>query len=144
MNTRSNLLRLGAPIFLTTLVLVIALAGTAAGDAQDPDNLADPSDEYQVSEVTIHTVDVLIAESYPVQVFVEISGYLPDPCWNALEPVVEQDGDRFEVEILGEREAGAMCPQVIENYDTTVSLGSPEPGVYLVSVNGVEQEFEVH
>lgn len=144
MNTRSSLLRLGAPIFLATLVLVIALAGTAAGDVEDNDNVASPSDEYQVSEVTIHTIDVLIAESFPVQVFVEISGYLPDPCWNAQEPVVEQNGDRFEVEILGERKADEMCPQVVENYEETVDLGSPEPGVYLVSVNGVEQEFEVY
>lgn len=102
------------------------------------------NDDYQVSAVTIETVEVQLAESFPVQMFVEVSGYLPDPCWEPVEPVVEQDGQRFNIEIVAEREADQMCPQVIEPYEKTISFGAMDPGQYLVSVNGVEQAFAVH
>ncbi len=144
MNASRNIWKFGAPLLLTIIVLVIALAGTLAGEFGDNDNEADPSDEYQVSDVNINRVDVRLAESHPVQVYVEIAGYLPDPCWNAQEPVVEQDGQRFEIEIVAERKADEVCPQVIEDYETVVELGTADPGDYVVSVNGVEQEFEVH
>ncbi|TVR69971.1 MAG: hypothetical protein EA415_13565 [Sphaerobacteraceae bacterium] len=142
MNASRDIWRFGLPLLLAVIVLVIALAGTLAGEFDDTE--ADPSGEYQVSNVNIDRVDVRLAESHPVQVYVEIAGYLPDPCWNAQEPVVEQDGPRFEIEIVAERKADEVCPQVIEDYETVVELGTVDPGDYVVSVNGVEQEFEVH
>jgi inhibitor of cysteine peptidase len=144
MANRSNLLRLGAPIMIATLALVIALGGALTTDTSDQNDQADPSNEYEVSEVNVETVDVLLAESYPVQVFVEVTGYLPDPCWEAQEPVTEQNGNRVDIEILAERKVDEVCPQVIEEYRTTIELGTLEPGEWVVSVNGVEQEFEVH
>jgi hypothetical protein len=141
----SNLLRFGAPLLIGVLVLVLVIARVGAGDSNGTDdNGADTGDEYQVQAVEIESVDVRIAESFPVQIFVDVAGYVPDPCWKPQEPVVEQDGPRFEVEIVAERKADEMCPQVIESYEHTVSLGSMDPGDYVVSVNGVEQQFEVH
>jgi hypothetical protein len=144
-NTR-NLLRFGSPLMFAVLVLVIALGRVGAGDPEGliNDDPPAPGDERQVQQVQIESVDVQLAESFPVQVFVEISGYLPDPCWEPQVPVVQQDGDRFEIEIMAERDPDEVCPQVIEDYSETVALGSMDPGAYVVIVNGVEQSFEVH
>jgi hypothetical protein len=136
--------RFGAPLLLVAVALIIALASVLAGDSGDDNDQADPSDEYQVADVSIDHVEVRLAESYPVQVFIDVVGYLPDPCWEAQEPVVEQEGNRFEIEIVAERKADEVCPQVIEDYETSIALGTMDPGDYAVSVNGVEQEFEVH
>lgn len=144
MNNSGRLLRMGVPILIGVLVLVIAIARVGADDADDPSNGTAPDGERRVEPVTVEAVEVRLAESYPVQVFVEVHGYVPDPCWEPQEPVVTEQGDRFEVEIVAERDPADMCAQVIEDYQTNVSLGSPGPGEYTVVVNGVEQTFEVH
>jgi hypothetical protein len=144
MTGSSKLFRLGAPMLIGVLILAVAIARAGAGDPDDASNGdVDVDDEYRVERVSIDSVDVRIAESYPVQIFVDVNGYLPDPCWNAMEPSVEQDGNRFEVEIVAERKADEMCPQVIEDYEYVIALGSPDPGDYVINVNGVEQAFEV-
>jgi hypothetical protein len=140
-----NMFRYGVPLLLSTLGLVIAIVWAGTQDSVPGNSIDDGSDtEYQVEDVTIESVEVQLAESFPVQVFVNVSGYLPDPCWEPREPVVEQDGSRFNIEIVAERKADQMCPQVIEPYESTIGLGTMEPGDYLVDVNGLEQEFEVH
>ncbi len=145
MQRRSNLLTLGIPILLVTVVLVVLIASAGAGDRAVPDDsTASDGNEFDVAPVTIETIDVRLAESYPVQVFVDVHGYVPDPCWEPQEPVIEEDGNRIEVEILAERDVAEMCIQAIEDYETTLSLGPRDPGEYVISVNGVEQEFEVH
>ncbi|MEX2426443.1 MAG: hypothetical protein WD401_06730, partial [Thermomicrobiaceae bacterium] len=90
------------------------------------------------------SVNVLLAESFPVQVFIEVTGYLPDPCWKPQEPAIREDGARIEVEIVAERNANDMCAQAIEDYQNNIALGTMDPGKYVVSVNGTEQQFEVH
>lgn len=132
-------------MLIVVLVLVVAIARVGAGRNDDGgDDLPDPGDEMRVQPVEIESIDVLLAESFPVQVFVEVTGYLPDPCWEPQEPVVREQGPRFEVEIVAERDAGEMCAQAIEPYQHNIALGTMDPGTYVVSVNGTEQEFEVH
>jgi hypothetical protein len=140
---RSNLIRFGLPVLAATFVLIIALAMFGReGNASKPNDTTNDT-AYQVQPVTIESVDVRIAESFPVQIFVEVHGYVPDPCWEVQDPVVQQDGPRFEIEIMAERPEGAVCAQVIEPYETNIALGSMDPGDYVVSVNGFEQPFEV-
>jgi hypothetical protein len=137
MKRNGNVLKLGVPMLVGILALAIAIArfgpSEAAGNDQMPD---DPGGDRQVTEVTIESVDVRIAESFPPQIFVEVRGYVPDPCWEVQQPVIEQDGPRWEIEIVAERDGDAMCAQVIEPYEETISLGPVDPGDYAVSVNG--------
>jgi hypothetical protein len=140
----SKLVRVGAPMLIVVLVLIVAIARVGAGDASNDDQRqSDTGDEYRVDPVTVESVEVRIAESYPVQIFVEVTGYLPDPCWEPQEPSVVQDGNQFIIEIMAERKVDEVCPQVIENYEHTISLGSMDAGNYVVRVNEFEQAFEV-
>lgn len=145
MKQQRKMLVMGAPILAGVVILVVLIASVgASGQGSVEHNNTAPDDEFQVEPVKIETIDVLLAESFPVQVFVEVTGQVPDPCWEPQEPVIEQGGNRIEVEIMAERDADEVCIQAIEDYSTTLALGTLEPGTYVVVINGVEQEFEVH
>jgi hypothetical protein len=141
---RSKMTRWGLPILAGVLVLTIAIAQVGARNGDTEGDNSTPGDEYQVERVTIENVDVLIAESYPVQVFVHVRGYMPDPCWEAQPPDITEDGARIDIEILAERKTDEICVQVIQDYEENIALGTMEPGTYTVSINGVEREFEVY
>ena len=144
MARRSKLMRFGMPVLAGVIVLVIALVRFGGNGTAGDDPRPEPDNGYLVEKVTIESVEVRLAESYPVQVFVEVAGYMPDPCWEAQPPTVEQDGSRWNIEIVAEREADLICAQVIEPYEEVIALGPVDPGDYLVDVNGVEQTFTVH
>jgi hypothetical protein len=141
MARRSAMTIWGIPILIGSLILVVAIAKVGATD-DDDDQVSDG--DRLVELVTVENVEVNIAESYPVQVFVRVTGYLPDPCWEAQTPTISQDGNRFEIEIYAERDPDEVCAQVIQDYEETIPLGTMDPGNYVVSVNGVEQSFEVY
>lgn len=87
--------------------------------------------------VYLDSTDLLILESYPIQVNLYFSGNLPTPC-NQLRVVVpEPDADnRIFIEVYSVTDPNAMCIQVLDPFDTTISLGSFASGHYEVYVNG--------
>jgi hypothetical protein len=87
--------------------------------------------------VYLESTDLLILESYPVKVNLYLSGNLPTPC-NQLRVVVpEADADnRIYIEAYSVIDPNAICIQVLEPFDTTISLGSFTSGHYEVYVNG--------
>jgi hypothetical protein len=99
--------------------------------------------EYIFGEFQVESVDVSIAESFPVQVFVAANGYLGDGCTEIHEVDVQQNGNEFEVTITTRRPAEAICTQQLVGHTENVGLGSPPPGDYTVTVNGVSQSFTV-
>ncbi len=130
----------GAPILVGIIVLAFAIARIGAEDDQGNDA---PDNGLRVAPVTIDSVSVNLAESFPVQVFVLVEGYMPDPCWVPREPHITGHPDGWEIEILAERDPDEVCPQVIESYEETIALGEAESGTYTLNVNGFETEFEV-
>lgn len=144
MARRSMMARWGIPVVAVTIILIVAIARVGAGDDGDDSSGDVPDGERQVERVTIESVNVNIAESYPVQVFFDVAGTMPDPCWEAQEPSIDEKGARIEIEIVAERDPDEMCAQVIQDYQHNISLGTMEPGDYVVDVNGVEREFEVY
>lgn len=91
---------------------------------------------------TVEEIDILIAESFPVQVFVYASGYLPNPCTEIYQITQEREGDTFfiTIETYCSQE---VCIQVIAPFEETIPLevyGLPA-GTYTVNVNGVQGSF---
>lgn len=91
----------------------------------------------------IESVDVLLLESYPVQVQLEVSGYQSDGCETEVFVDVERRGDTVVVEIYRELPPFVACPMVIVDYTDRINLGTFEPGDYRAVVNGVSVEFTV-
>lgn len=99
----------------------------------------------QTGEAVVESVDVLILESFPVQIHVVVTGYLPDGCTTLDQVSTEQNGNEFVVTITTQRPADMMCTQALVPYEEVVPLdvaGLPA-GQYTVTVNGVSASFEL-
>ena len=95
-------------------------------------------------EAMVESIEILLLESFPIQVHVVAQGNLPDSCTEIAEITEERDGDTFRVTITTSRPADAMCAAVLVPFEEVISLdvvGLPA-GVYTVNVNGVSDTFE--
>jgi hypothetical protein len=93
----------------------------------------------------VEAVDVLILESFPVQVNVVARGNLPDGCTTISDATQERDGNTFRVMITTVRPVDAMCTEALVLFEKVIALdvyGLPA-GVYTVDVNGVTAPFEL-
>lgn len=94
--------------------------------------------------VSVDSVEVLIMESFPVQVSLAVSGNKSVPCVELLPAAVSRNGNQFTVvmaeSVLGPAES---CIAVIDPFEQSVSLDVEglSAGTYAVDVNGVSAEF---
>jgi hypothetical protein len=95
--------------------------------------------------VYIDSADLLIMESYPVQVALHIVGNLPTPCHEILFEVAGSDEqNRIFVTAWSEADPAAICAQVLQPFDESVSIpmGGAADGTYSVWLNeGLVGEF---
>jgi hypothetical protein len=94
---------------------------------------------------TVEEIDILIMESFPVQVAVVARGYLPDGCTqiDEVHSRFEPESNRFVVEITTVRDANALCTEALVPFEERITLdvyGLPA-GTYTVDVNGVTDTF---
>ncbi len=99
-----------------------------------------PGDKAMVrGEVWLDEIDLSIAESYPVQIFLHLGGALPTPCHQLRVRVAPPDSrNRIMIEAYSVVAADLACIQVLEPLNVNVALGSFPPGDYTVWVNGAE------
>jgi inhibitor of cysteine peptidase len=93
---------------------------------------------------TVEKIDILTLESFPVQIFVIASGYLPDPCTEIYQINQEREGNTFFITIKTYRSPG-FCIQVLAPFEEVIPLyvyGLPA-GTYTVEVNGVQGTFDL-
>ena len=87
--------------------------------------------------VYVDSTDLLLLESYPVQVRLQVSGTLPTPChalkWEVRGP--DSEG-RVDVELFSLTSSELACIQVLEPFETSIPLGSFESGTFTVFLNG--------
>lgn len=158
-------------IIFALLALIITGCGVTPGDepaasddrpvgsevdpTQDPDapvSSDDPTPTVEpttdptgmlIGEATVESLDILILESFPVQVNVHVSGYLGDGCTELGAIDTERVGDTFNVTIHTQRPADAICTQQLVGFEETIPLDvlGLEAGTYTVDVNGVTGTF---
>ena len=90
----------------------------------------------------VESIDILVLESFPVQINVLIDGYLPNPCYQISRIEKNQDEDTFFVKVFMKYN-GLICIQTIKPYKETVALDvyGLVAGTYQVDVNGVIDSF---
>lgn len=129
------------PISCLILTLLIA----ACGDGDQPTDSTTPTPSTtaptaipdDAGPVFVETTDILLMESFPVQVALHVTGNLPTPCH---QPVweVEDDGSTIAVRLASVTEPGVLCAQVLEPFDISIPLGDFESGTRVVTLNGEE------
>ena len=100
-------------------------------------------DQWIIADMPIVEIELLLAESDPVQVTVEVPGYLPDSCTAHHETHQAQEGNTITIQITTIRPKDTACATVVTEYQEQVFIGALPAGDYKVIVNGVEQEFRV-
>ena len=96
-----------------------------------------------IANIPIAEIEVLLAESHPVQVTVEVNGWLPDSCTTHHETHQTQEGNTITIQITTIRPKDFACATVVTEYQERVSIGTLPAGNYIVIVNDVEQQFRV-
>ena len=92
----------------------------------------------------VETTDILVLESFPLQFQLSLSGNLPTPC-HALRIVVDKPdaNSNIAVDVYSVVDPNAICLQVLQGFQASVSLGSFPAGHYTITVNGeVAGEFD--
>lgn len=102
--------------------------------------------EYIIRDAVVDDIEILMMESFPLQVSVVATGYVPDGCTviDQENIGVTRDGTTFYISLKTKRPADAMCTQALEPFEVTIPLDvyGLEAGVYTVDVNGVTDTFE--
>jgi inhibitor of cysteine peptidase len=135
----------------TTIITAICCIGCAnvvddvLNDIDEPSNGDSDGVDNQsiIADMPIQGIEVLLAESDPVQVAVVVTGWLPDSCTAHHETHQERIGDTITIQITTIRPRDLACATVVTEYQEKVSIGTLPAGDYKVIVNDVEGEFRV-
>jgi inhibitor of cysteine peptidase len=97
------------------------------------------------AKASVESIEILILESFPVQIHVVARGHLPDDCTEIGEITRERQGNTFSVTITTARPANVACAEMLVSFEEVISLdvlGLPA-GTYTVDVNGVRDSFQL-
>jgi inhibitor of cysteine peptidase len=116
-------------------LLALALAAPACGN---------PSADFEILPLSVNETDVLLLESFPVQVEAVVKGTLPSACSTVDEVSQRREGNLVEVTVLTRTRRGQVCIASLKGVTERVRLqGGFPPGDYLLRVNGKETRFQV-
>jgi len=146
---------------LTVLTLILSLLAACAPATPIPDTPAteipgeipvsstsDPAsnnpyapqpgdDKLARASAFMNSADLLLMESFPIQVAMILRGNLPTPCHNLRVVINAPDGDNnIDVATYSVTDPDKICVQVLQSFEASIPLGSFPPGHYTVSVNG--------
>jgi hypothetical protein len=94
-------------------------------------------------QASIETVQLLILESFPVQVNLQVTGNLPDDCSAISQIDKNLFENSFQVNINISRQISESCVSNLIPFDETIPLDvlGLQAGEYFVNVNGVQESF---
>jgi len=93
-------------------------------------------DKMKRGEATVGESDILLLESYPVQVMLSLKGTLSTPCHHLRAKVSQPDTEnRIQVELYSLYDPNEICIQVLQQFETNIPLGSYPAGSYTVWLN---------
>ncbi len=121
-------------------------AKDSATDQDTQDNKSESKDgDYTYGTAGVESTEIMVLESFPVQIHVVVKGYLPDGCTEIDRAEAKRDGNTFTVTITTKRPKDMMCTQAIVPYEKVVSLDvyGLKAGTYDVNVNSVADSFEL-
>ncbi len=100
-----------------------------------------PTGEPTGGVVYINNTDLLIMESYPVQISLHVTGDLPTPChFFNYSYQIGSANDRFRIEVSAwsKSDPGAVCAQVLEPFEINIPIPMEDAaeGSYSVWLNG--------
>lgn len=137
---------------LCWVVILLVILGTACSSTVEPTSQSPmtaptdtPAEAPFAGDIRVDRIEVLILESFPVQVRVVAKGQVRDGCVKIERVVEAREGNTFQVTLVTERLANARCtdePQPFEQ-DFALDVVGLKAGVYTVTVHGVSDTFKL-
>jgi inhibitor of cysteine peptidase len=130
--------------FVTVLLLAAVLVA-ACGPTATPAKPEPTGAEALRGEAIVEEIDILILESFPVQVNVVARGHLPDGCTKIDEVREMRTEQAFQITITTVRPADVFCTQATVPFEEVIALDvlGLDAGIYTVNVNGATGSFEL-
>ena len=140
MSLNTNRLRKPLPALLLALTLLLIGACTRADQTAVP-----PTDVGDPGEMIVEEIDILILESFPVQIHVIARGKLPDACSFVDKVVQTRQDDKFLITLTPAWRENARCAAGPTPFEQIIPLDvlGLKAGVYTVTVDGVTGTFEL-
>ena len=132
-------------LFLLATLMMILVAACAPAAPATPSPIVTEVPTLG-SVAAVKSVDVLILESFPVQVNVVIRGDLPDAGCTTIASVEQvREGNTFRLTLITTTDPLALCAQALTPFEEVVALDVKylPVGVYVVDVHGAEGTFEL-
>jgi hypothetical protein len=126
---------------LVLVAMVVAACGSAGTDDQPIDSDGPPAPTTTMTippdagPVFVDLTDIILMESFPVQVVLRVGGSLPTPCHRPVWEV-NDDGSTIAVRLGSVSDPAEICVQVLEPFEISIPLGSFESGSRTVTLNG--------
>jgi len=109
--------------FSFSTIAPFGLVWLTACSSADPTLL--PSEPQEPDDLTIESVELVQAESWPVQIRMELAGTLPSACYRLDYAVILPGTDGvIEVEAHAKLEENTVCEQHAEPFRQAIGLGS--------------------
>jgi len=121
--------------FAIPTAALFGLVWLAACSGAEPTLL--PSDPVESEDLTIESAELVQAESWPVQIRMELAGTLPSACYSLDYAVIMPGTDGvIEVEARAKYDGGSECGQEAQPFRQGIGLGSYTEGNFEVLLNG--------
>jgi hypothetical protein len=93
--------------------------------------------------ILIDGVELIVLESFPVQLTVDVRGSVQDGCQFPVMVEQSRDENTVTVEIFREMPPDVFCPMMIQDYNERIVLEGNFPlGEYVIRVNDFEITFD--
>jgi inhibitor of cysteine peptidase len=128
---------------LVIVVLLAILAAACAPITATPSPIL-TEDPTMVSVATVRSIDILLLESFPLQVNAVIRGDLPDAGCTKIASIDQvREGNTFRLTLVTTTDPLALCAQALTPFEQVVSLDVLDlpAGTYTVEAGGVQQTF---
>ena len=127
---------------LVVLAMILAAACAPITTTPSPILTEVPT---QTSAVVIKSIEILLLESFPLQVHAVLRGDLPDAGCTTIASVNQvREGNTFKLTLVTTTDPLAVCAQALTPFEEVVPLdvqGLPA-GIYTVEAGGIQATFE--
>jgi inhibitor of cysteine peptidase len=92
-----------------------------------------------IAYVDYDSTEIIVMESFPMQVALIIQGDLPTPCHELRWEVSDPDENKaIHVSVYSEVDASLRCAEMLESFEERIPLGDFEENGYSVWINDYE------
>lgn len=137
---------------MTVFILWVVLAACSSSNKSTAtttttkDSMVTNNPTTSSNEAPVANIQIVVAESFPIQINVIATGHLPDNCTLIDQVTEERNNNTFIVKILTiSQPVGKNCTPVAQTFEEIIPLSvvGLKAGIYAVKVNDVTDTFEL-